>query len=343
MSVVYIRTDANENIATGHIMRCITIARQIELLGEDVIFIIMDTHSAHMLEGCFTYIMIPLEECDNNVKEANYICKLMEKTSITSKILLDLYKIDAEYMSRLNKVAKVITFDDLFSEKYPASMIINYNLYYSIFDYEKRYKDSNSKLLLGGEYVPLRQEFEDKLGIVRKQVTNVMIISGGADKLHVLHSIIKIICKSELYTIYRFHVVVGGLNKDLHLIKNMAAEKDIEVYHNISNIAEIMSKMDVVISAAGTVLYECCKMGIPTIFFCMVDNQKFDQVFFSENKIMFYAGDIREEREKVIDKIFCFLDKLAKDYSLRMEMHKKMVAVIDGNGSKRIAREIIDL
>lgn len=343
MIVVYIRTDANENIATGHMMRCITIARQIELLGEEVIFIIMDIYSIRMIEGRFTYIVLPLEECDNNVKEANYISKLMEKTSITPKILLDLYKIDAEYMSKLNKVAKVITFDDLFSEKYPASIIINYNLYYSIFDYEKRYKESNSKLLLGGDYVPLRREFDDKLSVVRKHVTNIMIICGGSDKLHVLYSIINTICKSQLYTIYRFYVVVGGLNKDIQLIKNMTSGKDIEVYHNISNISDIMEKMDVVISAAGTVLYECCKVGIPTIFFCMVDNQQFDQVFFSENNIMFYAGDIREERDKVIKKIFCLLDKLAKDYFLRMEMHKKMVTVIDGKGSKRIAQEIVDL
>ena len=31
--MVYIRTDANEKIATGHVMRCLTIAEEIIQLG----------------------------------------------------------------------------------------------------------------------------------------------------------------------------------------------------------------------------------------------------------------------------------------------------------------------
>ena len=40
--MIGIRADANEQIATGHIMRCMTIADEIKKLGEEVIFYTAD-------------------------------------------------------------------------------------------------------------------------------------------------------------------------------------------------------------------------------------------------------------------------------------------------------------
>ena len=38
--MIYIRTDANDTIATGHVMRCLTVAEQLKVAGEDVCFIV---------------------------------------------------------------------------------------------------------------------------------------------------------------------------------------------------------------------------------------------------------------------------------------------------------------
>ena len=47
--MVYIRTDANEKIATGHVMRCLTIAEEIIQLGEMVHFFVSDEESAILI------------------------------------------------------------------------------------------------------------------------------------------------------------------------------------------------------------------------------------------------------------------------------------------------------
>lgn len=43
--MIYFRTDANEKIATGHVMRCMTIAFQLQKMGEKIKFLFRDQSS----------------------------------------------------------------------------------------------------------------------------------------------------------------------------------------------------------------------------------------------------------------------------------------------------------
>ena len=48
-SVIYIRTDGNAKIATGHFVRCLCIAQALETFGKQVCFLVSDTDSADLL------------------------------------------------------------------------------------------------------------------------------------------------------------------------------------------------------------------------------------------------------------------------------------------------------
>ena len=49
-SIIYIRTDGNSKIATGHFVRCLCIAEALENLGKRVCFLVSDTDSADLLQ-----------------------------------------------------------------------------------------------------------------------------------------------------------------------------------------------------------------------------------------------------------------------------------------------------
>ena len=56
--MIFIRTDANEKIATGHVMRCLTIADEILDLGGKVCFIVSDKQSLSLIQDRgFKYII----------------------------------------------------------------------------------------------------------------------------------------------------------------------------------------------------------------------------------------------------------------------------------------------
>lgn len=79
---------------------------------------------------------------------------------------------------------------------------------------------------------------------------------------------------------------------------------DFERYSNVNllvytnHLAQIMKKLDIIISVAGTVLYEACCVGAPTIFFSMAKNQENDSKSFSLNDTMYFAGDVKNDKQK---------------------------------------------
>ena len=171
--MVYIRTDANNLVATGHIMRCITIAKKIKTFNEDVVFIVKDDDTVKMIGGKFKYYRLPSHEITDIYNEIPFIREIVANDK-NAKILLDLYIFDATYMSLIKSFSKVITFDDIFKEFFPVDMIINYNPHYYIYDYQTRYHNWAGKLLLGESYVPLREMFENACSDENEKVKNII-------------------------------------------------------------------------------------------------------------------------------------------------------------------------
>lgn len=341
--MIYFRTDANEKIATGHVMRCMTIAFQLQKMGERIKFLFRDQSSVEVLDAKLDYEMICPKDC-NLLGEVENIKKILREDE-NPVLVFDSYQFNAEYMQNFNGIAKLITFDDMFVEKFPVDILINYNLYYTIFDYDKRYNTQHTRLLLGGNYVPLRKEFQnDVVNVPNKNVNKILIICGGGDQYHMILSLIKSFCERKLYQKFEIMAVAGIFNPDLENLYQLEQKfPNIKIYENVHNLADIMRTADIMVSAAGTVLYEVCCVGVPTIFFSVAENQDNDVKSFIVDQTMYFAGNVRTQKEQVINNIFYRIQELSKDYEMRCKMINKMKQKIDGKGAERIAEAILGI
>lgn len=334
--MMYIRTDMNEQIATGHVMRCLAIADALRTLGESVTFILADEQAVDLLKK-HEYDAIVLHTPWNDMeKELTVINQLVEERHI-DRLLIDSYQVTQEYLEELSKLVKTFYIDDLNLFDYPVHAVICYANYYKKFYHKLNNRETEH--LLGTKYVPLRKSFWNcGSKSVLKEVENILILTGGSDPYNVSEQLLNAINVDEFKNID----VIGGVyqaNYDT-LVELYGQCKRIHFYQAINNIEQYMKKADIAISAGGTTLYELCACGTPTISYSFVDNQLDNVRQFQKDDLMDYAGDARFD--DITRNITKFLENYRRDLVLREMRSEKMQKMVDGKGALRIAKIIMD-
>lgn len=342
------RVDANAQIATGHVMRCMTIAKEIERLGEPVIFITADQaiHDAIKQNG---FTVISLNSQWNNMElELSRLIVLIEQLNIT-KVLVDSYYVTETYLLTLKRYTTVIYMDDLNTCIYPVDILINYNIYSNQFNYTPMQIKYQTTLLLGCEYAPLREEFREIERRTSRNVKKILITTGGADQYHVSLNLLEHIVSEgflyqDEYKDIEYHFVVGKYNQDREKLQEKSKKyKNIIVHCDVIRMGILMKECDLAISAAGFTLYELCACGLPMVIFTSADNQISGAKEFARSGLAIYAGDVRTGVESlwynIKDAIVTYVQKDA----LRERVSAKMQQMVDGNGSIRLAKELIQV
>lgn len=357
--IIGIRADANEEIAMGHIMRCITIAGQLKKSGSEVVFFTADEYAAELLKQAKMDQVCLHSKWNEMEKEIPILREELKKRGC-SKLLVDSYLVTAKYFEGLSDLCKLIYIDDCFEEIYPVDMLINYNAYHVRFDYRGAYQNRASQkkteLLLGTAYVPLREEFQGQRDADshtsvkdKEPVENdgteaerqILLSSGGGDVYHALAGILDEAIKNKEFDEVIFHVVVGKFHPNAEELHRLAAEHEkIRLHYDVKNMAELMGKCNAAVSAAGTMLFELSAMQVPSVFFVSADNQQYDSEFFAKEERMLFAGDIRSDRRQCIENILNGLKQILRDKELCHRMKKALHEVTDGRGAHRIAEAI---
>lgn len=343
--VIGIRADANETVATGHVMRCMTIAEQIKKLGGQVLFITADEQAENMLSRAGLEHVCLHTQWNRMEEELPVLREVLQLAGIKT-LLVDSYQMTPAYLEALRGYVKLACIDDCFEQVFPADMLINYNAYHIRFPYEETY-GGRTKLLLGTDYVPLREEF----GVAQvrdaqdeEKAFSVLLSSGGGDAQNAILGVLQRAVQIEELQSVIFHVAVGAYHPQGDAIEAFAKiHEKVKVYRPCLDMAGLMADCDAAVSAAGTMLFELSAMRVPTVFFQSADNQRYDREFFEAEERMLFAGDIVQDRDACIEAICEGLKRLKSDDGLRQRMKDSLARVTDGNGAERIAAEIMGL
>lgn len=340
--MLYIRADANSTIGSGHIMRCLSIANALRKLGENTVFITADTEAESLIiSNGFEMICLnsSWEHLNDELERLKYI---IDRKGI-QKLLVDSYFITADYLAKLRELVKVIYIDDLSKCIYTADILINYSICAYRFGYEERYSNA-TKLLIGCRYIPLREEFFHIRREQKENITDILITTGGSDSYNIAGTLIQEIRSKPEFEFIKLHVVVGAfnINRDM-LVKMKDAYQNVNLYRNVTRMSELMQNCDIALSAGGTTLYELCACGTPTICFTFADNQIEGAKELDRQGLLYYTGDVRNNKEFCIKEMISKIKLLQKDSMLRKFLSDEMMTVVDGKGAGRIAEELLML
>lgn len=348
MKTICLRTDGNEKIATGHIQRCLSIARAFNAVTSsiisqiNVIFIVSDKKSKHILEERF--------ECDNEFSIEVLGCDYSRAEETLpalvdclghlapDALIIDSYFVNEEYLVSLHQYTaaegiKLAYIDDLCAlNKYDVDVIINY----STVSIPQSYMSVPVKLC-GKKYTPLREQFSQNSCIIKDTVKDIFISTGGTDPFGMCLKLCNILDGYDL------HILTGKMNPDYTALKELSNKKSsIHVYESVSDVASLMAKCDIGICAGGTTLGELCAVGTPSVSFIIAENQRIGVSEFANDGIIPCAGDCMLDTDKVLDRISAFVSSMSiKDSKTRDSISQKMRRYIDGTGAYKIAETIL--
>lgn len=379
--MVVIRADANSKIGMGHVMRCLSVADALLKRGEEVLFVTADDTPVPLLtKKGIPYCVLHTDYADMEAELPELWEVLRElpqgaespDAALAQKntsILVDSYYVTEKYLAALKKRITTIYMDDIYAFSYPVDMLINYNIYGEEMGYEKDAAFADTKLLLGTEYVPLREEFSAGAGYAQSQkelsaetenVTpaedrlhqtveqgrtadgGILITTGGSDSFNLVGQLLMEAMKYDALKEKEYHVVSGSLNPHIGELQALAQKhENIHIHCNVTNMAELMAESEVALSAGGSTLYELCAMGVPVIAFSFAENQERLVQTFVKRGIAQYGGNYRTDGNKMIQNTIAGLETLLEDKNLRTEYRKKARTLVDGKGADRIAEALL--
>lgn len=359
MSVVYFRTDGNEEIATGHIMRCLSIARACASLSMGVRFLVSDENSVSILKERFAFpdefpAICLHSDYQAPEKELPALKKVLkEAPDADVKLFVDSYFVTETYLAELQKYCPTAYLDDLLAFDYPVDFIVNYDMEEEPACYRKA-----AHRLTGAAYTPLREQFQNVSYEARPKVRDIFLSAGGTDACNIIGALFQRIyditvsntadsadksgAPTDDSTAFlqnlHYHVITSRLNSHFQELEQLAlCYPTIHIHTNVQDMAALMKQCDLGISAGGTTLYELCAVGVPSVSVVTADNQRHAVETFSDKKIILCAGDACVSLEKTVDGLIAFLNRHKDSYSERKESSQRMRTFIDGRGAFRIA------
>lgn len=338
--MIWIRTDANREIGSGHVMRCLAIASALKKAGEQVCFLVSDEEALSLLQARGQNFRV-LHSDYTRLEEEWPVLENLLKEESPSVFLADSYFVTSDYLGRVGKWTAVGYLDDNCLSGLPVDMLINYNIFAESALYGDMHK---GRLLLGTKYTPLREEFTGVEYRVQEKASRVLVTTGGSDKYDLAGRFLEKALAESGTAKLRYNVVSGAFNVHLERLRTFEKKhENVRIYSNVSNMWELMQENDIAISAGGSTLYELSAVGVPIICFSFVDNQERIVEGFFKNGLTCFGGNYLTQGEKMLDEAVCQLDRLARDAVLRQEYSERQRQTVDGLGAARIAEALLEL
>ncbi len=347
---ILIRADGNPEIATGHLRRCLSIAEALSERGAGVEFALADQVSAGLYASFAPDGLYPVHILDTDYRkpedELEALGALLSEGAY-DVLLVDSYFVTPDYLTALRAMARTAYLDDLCAFDYPADLVINYDP-----DPPADFYTKAGRLLAGCRYTPLRRQFQGILPRIRDQVENVLLSTGGTDEPDIAGRLMGELLEEEGAqgqkkdparsnpASWNYHILAGPMNRHRSGLERLAqAHPNVQLYENVSRMADLITKCDLAVSAAGTTLYELCAAGLPTVSYTLADNQLASARGMEHSASIPWAGDARSDA-RLPKKIAGLLTELAQDKQKRQALSAAMHACVDGNGAARIAQEL---
>ncbi|THB71111.1 MAG: UDP-2,4-diacetamido-2,4,6-trideoxy-beta-L-altropyranose hydrolase [Gammaproteobacteria bacterium] len=359
------RTDASIEIGTGHVMRCMTLARALREKGASCFFICsehpgnlidkirddgFDVYALPVLQNFTLYTPKQLNHDSKYTEwlgrtweaDANKTLEILEKKDADWAVI-DHYALDYRWERIIHENGHYIAaIDDLADRRHECNLLIDQNLGRNDKDYSSLVPDG-CNILTGPMHAMLRPEFSSIRPYSIERRTNpltkkILITLGGVDKDNITSHVLKALSECLLPEQMKIQVVMGPHSPWKEEVQRAADELPwkTELLVNVSNMADLMAEADLAIGAAGVTAWERCCLGLPALNIVLADNQKNNALALEDAGAALSIQRVEKITSELPEKISQLLDK-----KKLVAMQQACLNVTDGNGIQRLVNSIM--
>ena len=345
------------SIGSGHLMRCLSLARNLRQQGADITFFCRKGKGdlLELLEQN-RFPVVTLDELENHntsavpgdtsaqrVNEFWHIdaSETVEKLGKLEKeidwMIVDHYELGADWEARIKtKIGKIMVIDDMANRNHDCDVLLDQNL---VAEMETRYSGripDSCLTLFGPKYALLQEdyaEFHSLSVIKRKKIDRILIYFGAADTDNLTGKSLRAFLalgKKDIVV----DLIVGPVHASYDVLKGMAGEHDnINFIESVSSLAPLLLKADLSVGAAGASSWERICMMTSSIVISLADNQVPIASELDRRGLVNWLGPSEEVDENDI--------KIALEQCIQRGVEPELFlnsdCKIDGYGCKRVS------
>ena len=231
-----------------------------------------------------------------------------------------------------------------------------------------RPEDGSAWFLRGSRYTPVRQRVvdarlrsdddpvgvvvDDTVGVVvddtgddHAAARSVLVVMGGTDPVGLAPAAVELLALTGLPL--DVTVVAVGENADLVVAAALASRLSLNIVAPVDDLAAIMARADLVISAAGTSVWELCCIGVPMALIWAVENQRdgYERVVAAGAALGLGGPELSgselggsEPNEGGVEGAVSLLRTALTDSRARADLVRAGRHIVDGLGAWRVVR-----
>lgn len=308
MNVVF-RVDSSYKMGTGHVMRCLVLAKSLRAAGYNIKFVCRDIPgnlSNLLRESLFETVLLKSPELKPHVEDgyeswlgvsqeidADQMIEFLGDSEV-DWVIVDHYSLDEYWENRIkSQGCRILAIDDLANRRHQCDVLVDANF---VRGYEQRYKQIIPKScisLLGPEYCFIADEYNDPSLSLRQRtgiVDRVLIYFGGVDQFNLSSLCLDVFSIEELKHIH-LDIVIGAMNKNYDSLSIAGKRRGKTTVHfSVPNLSNLIDSADLAIGAGGITTWERMCLGLPSMVIAIAENQILGAETLSENKLATYLG-----------------------------------------------------
>lgn len=338
---VVFRVDGGAALASGHVMRCLTLAGELTRQGAQAAFICRELPGhlgARVQRAGYPLHLLPASRAGAPVpwqRDAEETRALLEQLH-PDWLIVDHYELDAAWeREQRSAVARVLVIDDLADRSHACDVLLDQNYFGAATG--QRYAacvPEETRLLLGPHYALLQREYAaahaaltPRTGAARR----VLVFFGGSDPTDETSKALQALSAPE-FSHLAVDVVLGANHPAAAAVSTLVTARPHTTLHtDLPSLAGLMARADLAVGAGGTTTWERLCLELPSVVVTLAANQEEPTASLAAAGLVNWAG--RAPAVSVAEL------RAAIASALRGPRH--VGALVDGYGAARVAAVVL--